>query len=141
MFHLSLAKASLGQILATFSKFQQAYCTVIQVTTVELGSTDSAPQDWLHATCLHHVRIDSIQVIVTDKIASCCKDLLSIEIQMKGWLLNDSFTATFHDLLCNIYATGVKYGEYLVARQKYEIGILATICRFLFLSELNKKRD
>jgi hypothetical protein len=49
--------------------------------------------------------------------------------------------ATFHDLLCNIYAIGVKYGKYLVARQKYEIGILANSCRFLFLSELNKKSD
>jgi len=56
-------------------------------------------------------------------------------------MLNFSCMATFHDLLCNVYTTGVKDGKYLVARQKYEIGILATSCRFLFLSELNKKRD
>jgi hypothetical protein len=54
-------------------------------------------------------------------------------------MLSDSCVATFHDLLYNIYTIGVKYGKYLFARQKYEIDILATSCRFLFLSKLNKK--
>jgi len=47
--------------------------------------------------------------------------------------------ATFHDLLFNFYTTGEKYGRHLDARQKYEISVLATNCRFLFLSDINKK--
>lgn len=47
--------------------------------------------------------------------------------------------AAFHDLLCNIYTIGEKYGMHLVARQKYEISVLAISCRFLFLSEINRK--
>ena len=46
-------------------------------------------------------------------------------------MLKDSCMTTFHDLLCNIYTVRVKYGKYLVARRKYETGILATSCSFL----------
>jgi hypothetical protein len=58
---------------------------------------------------------------------------------LKGWQLNDSCLATFRDLLCHIYRSGVKHGKYLVARQRYESSNLATSFRVLFHFEPNKK--